>query len=211
MRRRDRDVADQIRTLLDILIPFPLVPLLHTDPFTFLVAVLLSAQCTDKQVNNVTQKLFALAATPEEMARVPVEAIQEIIRPCGLSQRKAAIQKLSQEIVLRFHGHVPATLLDLESLPGVGHKTASVVLVQAFGIPEFPVDRHIFRCARRWRLSKGTTVRAVEHDIKKLFPKESWARLHLQIILYARTFCPAKKHIENRCPICRLVEEQACD
>ena len=143
------------------------------------------------------------------MAQCSVEAIQEIIRPCGLSKRKAtAIKQLSQEIELRFHGHVPTTLQDLESLPGVGHKTASVVLIQAFGIPAFPVDRHIFRCARRWHLSDGKTVQAVEHDLKKLFPKDSWSKLHLQMILYARKFCPAKKHDTLHCPICSFINHE---
>ncbi len=208
MRRRDR--ALHIMTLLDELFPSPAIPLRHTDPFTLLIAVLLSAQCTDARVNGVTPRLFAAASTPEQMARLPVETIADLIRPCGLSQRKAvAIQQLSREIVERFHGQVPATLHDLESLPGVGHKTASVVLIQAFGIPAFPVDTHIFRCARRWKLSTAKSVDGVERDLKRLFPKRVWARLHLQIIHYARTYCPARCHRLAACPICQFVSQRA--
>ena len=203
---RRQAIANQIRALLDTLIPAPKVPLLHTNPFTLLIAVLLSAQCTDERVNAITPRLFALASTPEQMAQLSIEAIEEVIHPCGLSKRKAeAIKKLSVEIVVRFKGQVPATFYDLESLPGVGHKTASVVLVQAFDIPAFPVDRHIFRCARRWSLSDGKTVQAVERDLKKLFPKESWGKIHLQIILCARKFCPARQHSVTLCPICDAI------
>jgi endonuclease III len=199
-------IANKIRALLNTLIPAPKVPLLHTDPFTLLVAVLLSAQCTDERVNAITPRLFALAPTPEQMAQLSIEAIEEVIRPCGLSKRKAeAIKKLSVKIFVRFKGQVPATFHDLESLPGVGHKTASVVLVQAFGVAAFPVDRHIFRCARRWHLSDGKTVQAVERDLKKLFPKKSWGKIHLQILLYARKFCPARQHIVTLCPICNAI------
>jgi endonuclease-3 len=199
-------IADHVKDLLDRFIPSPSVPLYHTDPFTLLVAVLLSAQCTDERVNTITPRLFSVASTPDAMAKLPIETIQEIIYSCGLSKRKAtAIKKLSHEIVTRFNGHVPSSLQALESLPGVGHKTASVLLVQAFGIPAFPVDRHIFRCAHRWKLSSGKTVRAVENDLKKLFPKQLWGKIHLQMILYARKFCPAQKHDSTRCPICSLV------
>jgi endonuclease III len=205
-------IAGHILEALHSLIPSPKVPLFYQDPFTLLIAVLLSAQCTDERVNNVTPLLFARASTPAEMALLPVEIIQKIIHPCGLAKRKAiAIKKLSEELVKRFHGKVPESLESLESLPGVGHKTASVVLVQAFGIPAFPVDRHIFRSARRWRLSEGKTVQAVERDLCSLFPKESWGKVHLQIILYARSFCPAQKHALDKCPICRWIESRSFD
>lgn len=201
------EIAGHISEILNSLIPLPKVPLSHQDPFTLLIAVLLSAQCTDERVNSITPALFAQASTPQEMAMLPVEIIQKIIRPCGLAKRKAiAIKKLSEELTTRFNGKLPATLEDLESLPGVGRKTASVVLVQAFGVPAFPVDRHIFRSARRWRLSEGKTVRAVERDLCKLFPKGSWGKVHLQIIIYARSFCPAKKHALNKCPICQWID-----
>ena len=194
-----------VQGILDRLFPNPEPPLCHKDPFTQLIAVLLSASCTDERVNSVTPSLFALASTPQAMAHLSVETIQAIIRPCGLSLRKAtAIKQLSCELISRFGGDVPRSLKELESLPGVGHKTASVVLVQAFGIPAFPVDRHIFRSARRWGLSSGTTVEAVEADLKKLFPQREWAKRHLQIILYARQFCRAVRHKE--CPICALID-----
>ena len=161
-----------VKRILDALIPNPSPPLSHTDPFTLLIAVLLSAMCTDERVNRVTPALFDKASTPEAMARLSVETIQGLIKPCGLSLRKAtAIRQLSKDLVKRFGGVVPHSLEDLESLPGVGHKTASVVLVQAFDIPAFPVDRHIFRSAQRWGLSSSTTVEGVEADLKKLFPK----------------------------------------
>lgn len=205
---RRRTIAHHVRAILDELIPTPAIPLAHDDPFSLLIAVLLSAQCTDERVNAVTPRLFSVGSTPEIMAGLPVQAIEEIIRPCGLWRRKAAaIKQLSMELTSRFHGCVPKAIHELASLPGVGHKTASVVLVQAFGIPAFPVDTHIFRCARRWKLSKGTTVAAVERDMKKLFPKKSWARLHLQIILYARQYCPAKNHRTALCPICQLIDQ----
>ena len=194
-----------IRAILDELFPNPAPPLNYTDPFTLLIAVLLSANCTDERVNAVTPTLFALGPTPQAMARASVETIQSIIRPCGLSLRKAtAIKGLSEELVKQ-GGSVPRTLHELEALPGVGHKTASVVLVQAFGIPAFPVDRHIFRSARRWGLSKGSSVEAVEKDLKKLFPKQEWAKRHLQIILYARQYCRAVRH--TACQICASIDQ----
>ena len=194
-----------VRTILDDLFPNPSPPLNHTNPFTLLIAVLLSAVCTDERVNAVTPALFALASTPRAMARLSIETIRDIIRPCGLSLRKAtAIKELSEELVRR-GGSVPKDMHELESLPGVGHKTASVVLVQAFGIPAFPVDRHVFRSARRWGLSTGSSVQAVEKDLKRLFPKEEWAKRHLQIILYARKFCRAVRH--TTCPICSSIDQ----
>lgn len=204
---RRKEIAHRVFSLLNELIKEPKTPLFHTDAFTLLIAVLLSAQCTDERVNKVTPRLFAKASTPEKMAHLSVETIQESIRPCGLSSRKAtSIKRLSKMLVDRFKGKVPSSLEELESLPGVGHKTASVILAQAFNIPAFPVDTHIFRSARRWGLSKKKTVQGVEEDLKKLFPKESWIRIHLQMILYARKFCPAKKHKIKDCPICCMVQ-----
>jgi endonuclease-3 len=201
-----KKTIDCVRSILDELFPNPSPPLYYKDPFTLLIAVLLSAVCSDERVNSITPELFSLAPTPQAMARLSVEQIQTIIRPCGLSLRKAtAIKQLSIDVVKRFDGGIPTSLEDLESLPGVGHKTASVVLAQAFGIPAFPVDRHIFRSARRWGLSTGTTVQAVEEDLKRLFPKREWAKRHLQIILYARKFCRAVGHKTDGCPVCKTI------
>lgn len=182
------------------------VPLDHRDPFTLVVAVLLSAQCTDKRVNQVTPALFALADTPEGMARVPVAKIRSIIRPCGLSPQKAkAIAGLSRLLLDRHGGAVPRTFAELEELPGVGHKTASVVMAQAFGVPAFPVDTHIHRLAERWGLSNGRNVEQTERDLKKLFPREHWNRLHLRIIFYGREHCTARGCDGATCEICRTV------
>ncbi len=197
--------ADFIQKRLDALYPSLEIPLRHGDAFTLLVAVVLSAQCTDRRVNEVTPALFALASTPSEMAALPVERIREIIRPCGLSNAKAPnISNLSKIIAERFGGEVPADMEELESLPGVGHKTASVVMMQAFGVPTFPVDTHIHRLARRWGLSSGKSVEQTEKDMKKLFPKDSWPRLHLQLIHYGREHCRAHlcKTRETMCPMC---------
>jgi endonuclease-3 len=192
-----------VQTTLNGLYPNPAIPLEHTSPYTLLIAVLLSAQCTDAKVNLVTPILFAKAKTPKEMCKLDIEEIQEIIRPCGLFQTKAKnIWNLSQLLVNQFKGKVPETFEELESLPGVGHKTASVVMAQAFHHPAFPVDTHIFRCAKRWGLSSGNTVEAVEKDLKALFPKNDWIRLHLQIIYFAREYCQARKHDTTECPIC---------
>jgi endonuclease-3 len=186
--------------------PDPPVPLDHDDPFTLLVAVLLSAQCTDLRVNQVTPALFARARTPAEMARVPVEEIQAIIRPCGLSPQKAkAIRRLSELLVENHDGEVPADFDALEALPGVGHKTASVVMAQAFGVPAFPVDTHIHRLAQRWKLTNGRSVEQTEADLKKLFPRETWNRLHLQIIFYGREHCTARGCDGTTCPLCRCL------
>jgi endonuclease-3 len=182
------------------------IPLAHKDAYTLLVAVLLSAQCTDKRVNLVTPALFALADTPARMAAVPVADIRRIIRPCGLSPQKAkAISRLSQIIVEKHGGRVPDTFEDLEELPGVGHKTASVVMSQAFGVPAFPVDTHIHRLARRWGLSDGTSVERTERDLKALFPKEKWNKLHLRIIYYGREHCTARGCDGTVCEICRTL------
>jgi endonuclease-3 len=195
--------AQRIQTLLDELYPELTAPLRHEDPYTLLIAVLLSAQCTDERVNQVTPKLFARASTPEAMLKIPVDAIQAIIRPCGLSPSKArAIAELSQVLVSDHDGRVPETFEELEALRGVGHKTASVVMVQAFGHPAFPVDTHIHRLARRWGLSQAKNVEQTERDLKKLFAAESWGRVHLQLIYFGREYCPARGHDLGSCPIC---------
>ena len=183
--------------------PNPPIPLDHKDAYTLLVAVLLSAQCTDARVNLVTPALFALADNPADMRLAPVETIREIIRPCGLSPRKSqAISELSAILMEKHGGVVPASFEDLEALPGVGHKTASVVMAQAFGVPSFPVDTHIHRLAQRWGLSSGKNVDQTEADLKRLFPKPRWNHLHLQIIYYGRAFCTARGCDGTVCPIC---------
>ena len=202
-----RSKAKAISALLDETFPSPAIPLTHSNSFTLLIAVLLSAQCTDERVNKVTPLLFAKAKTPEEMILISTTEIENIIRSCGLYKKKSeAIAATSHILVERFKGQVPADFLSLESLPGVGHKTASVVMAQAFGLPAFPVDTHIHRCAKRWGLSKGATVQETEKDLKRLFPKKDWIRLHLQIILYARKYCPARGHKEDECPICKKLK-----
>lgn len=201
MRRSDK--AARIHQLLDELYPQVPIPLDHSDPFSLLIAVLLSAQCTDKRVNTVTPELFRLAATPEAMAEAPVAEIQAIIRPCGLSPAKSKnISALSALLLERHGGEVPQSFHALEDLPGVGHKTASVVMAQAFGVPAFPVDTHIHRLASRWGLSEARNVEQTERDLKKLFPRDSWNDLHLQIIFFGREYCPARGHDLMGCPIC---------
>lgn len=196
--------AAHVARFLGKLYPETPIPLAHGDAFTLLVAVVLSAQCTDKRVNEVTPRLFALAETPEEMARVPFEKILEIVRPCGLGPLKAkAISGLSRLVVERHGGKVPRTFGELEALPGVGHKTASVVMSQAFGVPAFPVDTHIHRLARRWRLSTGRSVEQTERDLKKLFPRGSWNKLHLRMIYYGREHCTARGCDGTSCELCR--------
>lgn len=198
--------AKIVSKLLKEYFPKPAIPLKHKDPYTLLIAVLLSAQCTDERVNLVTPDLFKRASTPEQMIKMTSEDIQEIIRPCGLSERKSkAIWELSKMILKEYNGVVPSTFEELEALPGVGHKTASVVMAQAFHVPAFPVDTHIHRCAQRWGLSSGKNVEQTEKDLKKLFPKNEWINLHLQIIYFARSFCQAKKHDPKACPICSLL------
>ena len=202
MRKPER--AKFISQRLAELYPNPPIPLDHTDSFTLLVAVLLSAQCTDARVNTVTPALFTLANTPEKMAVQSVEAIREIIRPCGLSPQKSkAIKKLSEILVEEHQGQVPDNFPDLEKLPGVGHKTAGVVMAQAFGLPSFPVDTHIHRLAQRWKLTSGANVTQTEADLKRVFPKELWNALHLQIIYYAREHCQARSCFGLECEICR--------
>lgn len=189
---------------LQALYPHPPIPLEHKDPYTLLVAVLLSAQCTDARVNQVTPHLWALADTPEAMAQVAVEKIQAVIRPCGLSPQKArAIHTLSQILTEQYDQQVPQDFAALESLPGVGHKTASVVMAQAFGVPAFPVDTHIHRLAQRWGLTSGKNVVQTEKDLKRLFAKEHWNSLHLQFIYYGREFCTARGCDGTVCDLCR--------
>lgn len=193
-------IADKLAELY----PDPPIPLAHHDPYTLLVAVLLSAQCTDERVNQVTPALWQLADNPFSMAKVPAAAIEKIIKPCGLSPQKAkAIHGLSNILVNEHGGTVPASFEALERLPGVGHKTASVVMAQAFGVPAFPVDTHIHRLAQRWKLTSGKNVAQTEADLKKLFPKDRWNALHLQIIYYGREHCPARGCDGTRCLICR--------
>jgi endonuclease-3 len=202
MKKQER--ADHVRARLQELYPAPAIPLVHRDSYTLLVAVLLSAQCTDKRVNEVTPALFKLADTPSAMAEVPVERIREVIKPCGLSPKKSkAIHRLSEIIRDEHDEQVPSTFDELERLPGVGHKTASVVMSQAFGHPAFPVDTHIHRLAQRWGLSNGKNVVQTEKDLKRLFPEESWNALHLQIIYYGREFCSARGCDGMQCELCR--------
>jgi endonuclease-3 len=204
MRKQQR--ADHLLRRLEELYPETPIPLDHKDAYTLLVAVLLSAQCTDVRVNQVTPALFALADNPRDMMRVPVEKIREVIRPCGLSPRKsAAISELSKILVEKHGGEVPQNFEALEALPGVGHKTASVVMAQAFGVPAFPVDTHIHRLAKRWKLSAAKNVEQTERDLKKLFPRESWNKLHLQIIFYGREHCTARGCDGKSCLLCEEV------
>ena len=204
MLKKDR--VEFVLQRLQELYPAPPIPLDHKDAFTLLISVLLSAQCTDARVNTVTPALFALADNPFVMAKQPVEKIQAIIRPCGLSPQKAkAISGLSKILVEKYNGEVPADMDLLEELPGVGHKTASVVMSQAFGVPAFPVDTHIHRLAQRWGLSSGKNVVQTERDLKRLFPQEKWNDLHLQIIYYGREYCSARGCDGTVCPICRSV------
>lgn len=196
--------AEVIKDMLEELYPVVDAPLDHSDPYTLLIAVLLSAQCTDKRVNLTTPHLFAKASTPTDMIQLEVDEIREIIKPCGLSPRKSkAIYDLSHILLDKYDGEVPASFEALEALPGVGHKTASVVMAQAFDVPAFPVDTHIHRLAYRWKLSTGKSVEKTENDLKKIFPKESWNRLHLQIIFFGREYCPARGHNPHECPICK--------
>jgi endonuclease-3 len=198
-----KEKAKFIQSVLNRLFPNPTIPLAHTDPFTLLIAVLLSAQSTDVRVNQVTPHLFAKASTPEEMVSLSVEEIRAMIRPCGLSNTKGkAIWNLSKILIEKHHGKVPASFSALEELPGVGHKTASVVMIQAFHKPAFPVDTHIHRLAKRWGLSSGKNVKQTEKDLKAIFPKKSWIKLHLQMIYFARKYCPARGHKIEQCPIC---------
>ena len=195
--------ARRIHAILEDLYPTTPIPLDHTDPYTLLVAVMLSAQTTDKKVNEVTPGLFELASTPAEMAALPVATIKEAIRTVGLAPTKAKnLQRLSADLCELHGGVVPQSFEALEALAGVGHKTASVVMSQAFGVPAFPVDTHIHRLAARWGLSSGKNVVTTEADLKRAFPRESWNKLHLQIIYFGREYCPARNHDLSACPIC---------
>lgn len=203
MKKKDKTIA--IAEILEKEFPETPVPLEHKDAYTLLIAVLLSAQCTDERVNKVTPHLFNLANDPVKMSLLPVSQIEEIIRPCGLAPRKSqAISELSKILIVKYDGKVPCDFEALESLPGVGHKTASVVMSQAFGIPAFPVDTHIHRLAYRWGLSDGKNVEKTEEDLKKLFDKSLWNKLHLRIIFFGRKYCPARGHIISSCPICSI-------
>lgn len=207
-----QEKAKFISDTLNKMYPDPPIPLDHKDAYTLLIAVLLSAQCTDVRVNQVTPELFALADNPFKMAKVPVEKIKAIIRPCGLSPRKSqAISDLSKILVEKYNGNVPNTFHDLEALPGVGHKTASVVMSQAFGFPAFPVDTHIHRLAYRWNLSSGKNVEQTEKDLKRIFPENTWNKLHLQIIYYGREYCMARGHNREKCVICSTVGRKNMD
>ncbi|MCH8475007.1 MAG: endonuclease III [Opitutales bacterium] len=207
MTRKEKAVYIERR--LAELYPETPIPLDHDSPYTLLIAVLLSAQCTDKRVNLTTPALFARARTPEEMVKIPVEEIQQIIRPCGLAPAKAkGIAGLSRILLEEHGGEVPSGEKELEALPAVGHKTASVVRAQAFGIPTFPVDTHIHRLAQRWRLTKGRNVRQTEADLKKIFPRSSWNQLHLRIIFYGREHCTARGCDGTRCEICQTVSRR---
>lgn len=196
--------ANEIAIFLEELYPETPIPLDHKDAYTLLIAVLLSAQCTDARVNTITPLLFAKADNPYDMIKLSTDEIKAIIRPCGLSPRKSkAIYELSEILISKHNGEVPQSFEYLEELPGVGHKTASVVMAQAFGIPAFPVDTHIHRLAYRWKLSNGKSVEQTEKDLKRLFPKELWNKLHLQIIFFGREYCPARSHKPENCPICK--------
>ena len=203
MNKKKTNAVD-IANILEQLYPETPIPLNHKDTYTLLIAVLLSAQCTDERVNKITPILFAKADNPFDMVKLSVEEIKTIIRPCGLSPRKSkAIHELSKIIIEKHQGIVPNSFEYLEELPGVGHKTASVVMAQAFGIPAFPVDTHIHRLAYRWKLTNGKNVDQTEKDLKRLYPKELWNKLHLQIIFFGREYCPARSHKPETCPICK--------
>ena len=214
---KKQEKADQIGEILDDLYPNPPIPLDHTDAFSLLVAVLLSAQTTDARVNLVTPALFEAAPNPQEMSELTVDEILECIRTCGLAPTKAKnIRKLSEILVEEHDGEVPDTLEALEALPGVGHKTASVVMAQWYDVPSFPVDTHIHRGAARWGLSNGKNVEQTEKDLRALFPEDTWNRRHLQIIYFGREYCKARGHAFETCPICswattkkRMQEERA--
>ena len=201
MRRHER--AERIQAILDQHVPDPAIPLRHADPFQLLVAVVLSAQCTDERVNRVTPALFAAAPTPARLRELTVPQIRQHIRSCGLAPQKAkALRGLAERLVAEHSSEVPRDLAALEALPGVGHKTASVVLAQAFGVPTFPVDTHIHRLAWRWGLSSGRSVVQTERDLVRTFPRERWNTLHLQFIWFGRSQCPAVGHAPARCAIC---------
>jgi endonuclease-3 len=201
--------AEEIQKILGKYFPNPKIPLNYKDNFTFLIAVILSAQCRDERVNQITKKLFSSADTPEKMRSLSVSEIEKIIRPCGLSKIKAkSLHSLSEILLKKYEGKVPSTYKELISLPSVGNKTASVLLSHSFNKAAFPVDTHIFRCAHRWGLSKEKNIKKTEEDLKKLFPKKSWKKLHLQIIAYAKKFCPARGHKIENCEICSFIKSR---
>ena len=205
MRITRKEKASRIAAILDKLYPDADVPLEHDDAYTLLIAVMLSAQCTDARVNLVTPILFQKADDAFKMAKLDVSEIESIIKPCGLSVAKSKNIKATSEILVeQFNGKVPDSFEELESLPGVGHKTASVVMASAFGVPAFPVDTHIHRLAKRWGLSNGKNVVQTEADLKKVFPESTWNKVHLQIIYFGREYCPARGHDPKQCPICSL-------
>mgnify|MGYP005706840793 FL=1 len=198
------DRAKKIISILNKIYPETPIPLNHNNNFELLISVLLSAQCTDKRVNEVTPLLFKKANNPAKMEKLPVKTIYNIVRPCGLAPQKSkAISKLSKILMKNYGGEVPETFEDLEALPGVGHKTASVVMSQGFGHPAFPVDTHIHRLAQRWGLTNGKSVKQTEHDLKKIFPEKLWNKLHLQIIFYGREYCEARSCFGIGCKICK--------
>lgn len=202
MLKKER--AIYILNRLEELYPNTPIPLKNNNTFELLIAVLLSAQSTDDRVNQVTPKLFSIANNPYEMSKLDTDNIYEIIKPCGLGPQKSSnILELSKILVKKYSGNVPDNFIDLEELPGVGHKTASVVMSQGFGHPAFPVDTHIHRCAQRWGLSSGKNVKTTENDLKKLFPEKEWNKLHIQIIMYARNYCPARGCFGLECSICK--------
>jgi endonuclease-3 len=204
---KKKERVDFIASTLEQLYPETPIPLDHSNPYTLLIAVLLSAQCTDERVNKITPFLFERANNPHDMILLSIDEIREIIKPCGLSPFKSkAIWNLSKILVDNYNGQVPNSFEELEALPGVGHKTASVVMSQVFGVPAFPVDTHIHRLAARWKLTNGKSVEQTEKDLKRLFPKETWNKLHLQIIFYGRQYCPARGHKLENCLICRTIE-----
>ncbi|MFM9945653.1 MAG: endonuclease III [Bacteroidia bacterium] len=200
-----KEKVSQIIQILEDLFPNPPIPLVHKDSYTLLISVLLSAQCTDERVNKITPLLFRRADNPFDMVKLSIEEIKDIITPCGLGPAKSkAIFNLSHILIDKYKGEVPKTFEALEELPGVGHKTASVVMSQAFGFPAFPVDTHIHRLATRWGLTNGKNVEQTEKDLKRLTPKEKWNTIHLQIIYFGRAYCPARGHNPEVCLICRL-------
>lgn len=199
-----KERAAYIDERLEELFPETPIPLDHTNPFTLLIAVLLSAQCTDERVNKVTPALFEKATCPEDMVKLTVDEIEAIVKPCGLAPRKAkAIHRLSEILLEKHNGEVPASFEDLEELPGVGHKTAGVVLAQSFGIPAFPVDTHIHRLAQQWGLTSGKNVVETEKDLKRCFPEDRWNKLHLQIIFFGRKYCSARQCDGLQCELCK--------
>jgi endonuclease-3 len=202
MTRKER--ASEIHKILESEFAEVPIPLDHKDPYTLLIAVLLSAQCTDERVNKITPLLFSKADNPYDMVKMTIEEIKSIIRPCGLSPMKSnGIYGLSKILIEEYEGQVPQDMEALEKLPAVGHKTASVVMSQAFGVPAFPIDTHIHRLAYRWKLSTGKNVKQTEKDLKSCFPIESWNKVHLQIIFFGRKYCPARGHNPRTCPICK--------